>query len=115
MYGILNYQVCVFFYSILLGFFLGVVYDIFRLFRIIINTSNIWIFCQDILYFILSSLITFIFILTFNNGEFRLYVILGECIGWIIYYASLGEWIYSIARKIKHKIELKTRKNKQND
>jgi len=115
MYEVLNYQVCVFFYSILLGFFLGIFYDMFRLFRVLINVRNIWIFCQDIIYFILSSLITFVFILIFNNGEFRFYVILGESIGWIIYYVSLGECVYKIAKNIKHKIKLKTRKNKQND
>ncbi len=72
-----------------------------------INPRNIFIFFQDIIYFIISGLITFLFVLKFNHGEVRFYILAGEGIGWIIYHITLGEWIYKFSSKIVKKLNFK--------
>lgn len=57
------------------------------------------IFFQDILYFIVSGVVTFIFILGFNSGDSRFYILAGEGIGWIVYHLTIGELIYRMSNK----------------
>ena len=89
-------------YSAALGVCLGIFYDIFRITRLIINPKNLSVFIQDIVYFLVSGLITFLFVLIFNYGESRFYILAGEALGWIIYHISLGDLIY---RKLKNTVK----------
>ena len=97
-------QVMVFVYSLALGVLLGVTYDVFRIIRMIINSKNIAVFIQDVLYFIISGVITFLFVLGVNSGNSRFYILAGEGIGWIIYHVTLGEIIYKCSNKTVKKI-----------
>ena len=77
MNEMLKMQLIIFGSSCALGVALGFIYDLFRIARMIINPKNIGIFIQDVVYFILSGLITFIFVLCFNSGEARFYILAG--------------------------------------
>lgn len=120
-------QLLIFGYSCALGAGLGLLYDFFRIVRMMINPHNIAVFIQDVVYFIISGIITFLFVLGFNSGEARFYILAGEGIGWIIYHITLGEVIYRcsggmvrffsfkikhISNKIKNFVNF-TAKNKQ--
>lgn len=93
--------------SVALGVFLGIFYDMFRLIRLLINPKNLSVFIQDVIYFLVSGLITFIFVLIFNYGESRFYILAGEALGWILYHISLGDLIYKKMKNI-----VKTRQSK---
>ncbi len=95
----LTSQILIFVYSLALGMFLGFAYDIFRIIRMVINSRNIAIFIQDVLYFILSGGVTFLFVLSVNSGNSRFYILAGEGIGWIAYHITLGEVIYKCSNK----------------
>ena len=96
----LKTQSMIFIFSCLLGANLGLLYDCFRLIRMIINPRNIFIFAQDIIYFFVSAMVTFLFVLVLNNGESRFYILAGEGIGWIAYHLTFGEFIYRYSQKI---------------
>ena len=98
-------QVIVFVYSLALGVVLGIMYDVFRIIRMIINSKYIAIFIQDVLYFILGGVITFLFVLGVNSGNSRFYILAGEGIGWIVYHITLGELIYKCSNKIVTKLK----------
>ncbi len=100
MNGIIVSQVSVFCYACLLGVGLGFLYDIFRIFRMMINPHYIGIFIQDVIYFAVSGVVTFLFVLTINKGETRFYILAGEGIGWIGYHLTVGEMIYRSSEKI---------------
>ncbi|MBR2734650.1 MAG: spore cortex biosynthesis protein YabQ, partial [Clostridia bacterium] len=74
---------------------LGIFYDVFRVIRLLINPRNLSIFIEDIIYFLVSGFITFIFVLILNYGESRFYILAGETLGWILYHISLGDLIYN--------------------
>ena len=95
----LTSQILIFVYSLALGIFLGFAYDIFRIIRMVINSRNIAIFIQDVLYFILSGGVTFLFVLSVNSGNSRFYILAGEGIGWIAYHLTIGEVIYKCSNK----------------
>lgn len=90
-----------FLFSILLGLILSIIFDFFKIINFTFEFNNIIIFIQDILYFGISGVITFIFLLAFNNGKFSFFIILGEIIGWTIWHLSLGNKItYFLSKKI---------------
>ncbi len=102
-------QIFIFLFSLILGLMLGIIYDVFRIVRMIINSKNIAVFIQDVLYFIISGIITFIFVLGVNSGDSRFYILAGEGIGWIIYHITLGDIIYKYSSKIVLSIKFKIR------
>lgn len=107
-------ELWIFSYSCLLGLGLGILYDVFRIIRMLINKRNITIFLQDIIYFIVSGFVTFIFVLGINEGQSRFYILAGEGIGWIAYHITLGEKIYHCSENIVKMIHTKFRNFSKN-
>ncbi|MBQ8182884.1 MAG: spore cortex biosynthesis protein YabQ [Clostridia bacterium] len=95
-----NEQLSILVSSLGLGFLLGILYDVLRALRLSVTNSKIALVVSDIIYFILFGLITFIFILALNKGEIRFYIIIGELIGAVFYYISLGIAVIKITDKM---------------
>lgn len=78
--------------SLGVGFLLGIIYDLFRLTRVVLfkRQSKAVIITQDVIYALTCGFVTFLFLLSKNYGEFRAYVIAGEGIGFLIYFFTLG-------------------------
>lgn len=93
-------QVYTFLYSIIFGIFLGLLYDIFRIVRLLASWKNISIFFQDILYFFISGIFTFIFILCYNQGIIRFYIFIAIFLGWTLYHFTIGKIVYSMSARI---------------
>lgn len=79
-----------FLFSCGFGFLLGILYDFFRILRIAFFRKKISVFIQDIIFWALSAMLTFIFILSLNHGEIRGYILFGELLGFVIYFFSFG-------------------------
>ena len=95
-----NTQTIVFFQSLLLGFCLGLFYDAFRIFRLAISHSSAIIFLEDIFYFGICAVVTFLFSLSALNGHVRVFLGVGELLGATIYYFSLGALVMKVSKKI---------------
>ncbi len=83
-----------------MGFILGILYDIIRIIRISISRGKAGVVICDIFFCALACFCTFLFCLTVNEGEIRLYLVLGEVAGFFTYYFSLGAVIFSCSEKI---------------
>ena len=72
------------------GFFAGAVYDIFRAMRICFGSKK-WVYrTTDILYLTTLGFLNFLFFLSFNEGEIRLFAFLGEALGLTVYLFTVG-------------------------
>ena len=80
--------------SVCLGCILCAVYDIFRASRKAGFNSAIFVFVTDILFWVLSAFVTFIFLISRTNGEIRGYVLVGEFIGFALFRISLSRLIF---------------------
>ena len=98
-------SILVFAYFFLLGIILGLLYDLFKLFRIFI-ANNALIFFSDILYFIICSLLTFILSIYINSGIIRGFIFHGEFFGFIIYKYIFGKIILNFMGKILFGIKI---------
>ena len=89
-------QLISFIYFIIVGAILSIIFDIFRIFRRTIKTSDIVTNIQDILFCIITGTIIIFSIFYFNNGELRLYVFLGLFIGITLYMIFISRYFIKI-------------------
>lgn len=78
-----------FLFSILLGLCLGVLYYAFNLIHFFGFNSKLSVFITDLLYMLVCGVITYLFCLVFIEGRVRFFVLIGEGIGFIVYYFTL--------------------------
>ena len=75
----------------LTGIGLGVLFDFFRALRKTFKTPDLVTYLEDIIYWILAGIIVLYNIWFFNDGEIRIYMILGILIGAVIYTLTLSK------------------------
>lgn len=91
------------------GALVGILYDVIRIIRLTFTKSSFAVIVSDVIFVILSAVATFIFFLTVTYGEVRLYALLAELLGFLIYYFSFGviavRFTDKTVRKIKSAIK----------
>ena len=85
-----------FLYSIILGLIFASAYDFFRSLRIVKSHTAIMVFFEDVIYFSVLSMVTFVFLLSVTNGEVRGYVLFGIIIGFLFFIFTVSKY-YIIA------------------
>ena len=93
-------QTEIFIYSIICGIILGVIYDIFRITRIALKLNAVIIAIEDILYLFICAVMTFFYMLASNDGQIRFFIIVGEILGWVVYYFTVGEIVMGLSTAI---------------
>jgi spore cortex biosynthesis protein YabQ len=90
--------------ALLLGAALGVVYDVFRVLRIAFPQKTAFgrlaIFIEDLLFFTLCAAATFVFLMGAVQGRIRFFLLLGEGLGAVIYYFTVGSLVMKVAQAI---------------
>ncbi|HHW31414.1 MAG TPA: spore cortex biosynthesis protein YabQ [Clostridiaceae bacterium] len=89
-------QALIFLYSVAGGIAIAFVYDIFRIKRKTVKTSNFITYVEDIIYWLIVALIMFVVLYYGNEGEIRGYIFIGAIIGVILYALLLSRIIMKI-------------------
>lgn len=95
-----NTQTLIFLQSLLMGAALGAVYDLFRIFRIAVPLPAGAIVAEDVIYFVFCGFMSFFLMMTVNFGQVRFFILLGELIGFLLYYLTIGALVMKGARQI---------------
>ena len=104
------YQTFIFLYSSGLGFALGILYDFFRIFFYLLTGSDKkYLMARDIIYLLACLVINFLFLLAMSDGQILLYIIIGEIIGWSVWYFTLSEAVFKPVRTAANFVRKKTR------
>lgn len=86
------YQIYMFALCCVFGIVLAIIFDVFRIIRRLVRTGVCMTFVEDIIFWVLSSLLFFAVILKFYNGEFRVFMVVGILLGAITYLGSLSKF-----------------------
>jgi len=89
-------QANLFLLSLLVGAFIGILFDIFRIARKSAPHTGFLIQLEDIVFWIVATGGTFYFMLTRSNGEVRIFSLLGVVLGAIFYFATISFWVVKI-------------------
>lgn len=93
-------QTWMFVASIALGAALGVCYDVFRILRIAVKHPTVAVLAEDILFFAICAAATFCFLLAAGDGQLRAFILIGELIGGILYYCTIGVLVIGVSKRI---------------
>lgn len=107
-----NFQLLSIIVSFLLGLGFAFLYDLVKAWRRVKKSNRLAVFFQDVIYFFLISLVTFLFLLAFSRGEIRAYVLLPIFLGFVVwslliskyicrFFVKIISFIFEIFRKIK--------------
>ena len=86
-------QTTFFMLTVLLGAVSGFIYDIFRIIRKIVKHPDFLTQFEDLLYWVVVSILFFYYILHRNSGEVRIYAIIGMFSGMCLYFLTLSKLI----------------------
>jgi len=93
-------QLKLFLISCLFGIPIGIVYDIFRIIRITLPHNTLLVAIEDILFFIMYSIFLMAFTIAAARADFRVYYILGNLLGFTVYFFSVGNIVTGVFIKI---------------
>lgn len=96
MYANNSEQLISFVYFIIIGIVLSIIFDIFRILRRTIKTSDIVTNIQDILFCIITGIIILFSIFYFNKGQLRLYIFIGIILGITFYMLFISKYFIKI-------------------
>ncbi len=92
-------------YALLLGVVLCLIYDSFRIHRILKHPKRLVVFGEDILFFAGAAVLVFCFLVIRCDGELRLYVLACSLLGSILFRCSLNKKIFKFRLFAAKKIQ----------
>ncbi len=98
-------QASVFLQALFLGGVLGCIYDVFRITRLAFVLPSLLVLLEDLLFFLMSSIILFNYLLQSSSGQIRYFILVGVALGWTIYYFTAGRAVMALASRSIHLIK----------
>lgn len=95
----INMQFNIVLFSILAGFITGILFDIYRIIRGF-NNIKVIIIIEDILFWILASIIVFTFLLYTNYAFLTPYVYAFICCSIFFYIKFISRYLYNTEKKL---------------
>ncbi len=85
--------------AIAFGFLLSAFYDVFKAFRLSRKQTTAAVALQDIIFFTISAILCFCFLLAVTNGEIRGYILLAMLIGFFIFRLTVSKfWLFAVRK-----------------
>ena len=107
--GVTN-ELIAFLYFTISGMLSGLVFDMFRCKRKIIETSNILVYFEDLLFWIIIGAIAIYTSYIACNGQVRMFMLFAMLLGSMIYFLTISRICYkvfeSVCRYIKRLLEV---------
>ncbi len=97
-------QTWMFLLSIALGALLGACYDVFRILRIAVPHRAGVVLAEDILFSVICAAATFLFLVSVDSGRIRVFALIGELVGFALYYCTVGALVIGISKWIIHAV-----------
>lgn len=97
----IQYEIQLLAASLAAGACLMALYDILRMFRMIIRHGALWTGIEDLLYWLITSAATFLLLFKQNDGILRSYAISGVLLGMVFYNVSISRIQFKLLKKME--------------
>lgn len=98
------------FYAFFVGIWLGFLYDLMRLFRLSFGASLFF----DLLFWLVTSFVSFSYLLVFNDGAIKGVLLAFIFAGFIVYIATLSKLSLPIEKAMAKKVKNRLKKSLEN-
>lgn len=92
-------QLTVLLYSLTVGALVCVLYDLFRILRIMFGAGRLLLFLEDLLFCLLAAGVVIIFLFHANSGEIRWFAMAGAVVGFFVYYNTVSRFFIFVMMK----------------
>ncbi|NMA95237.1 MAG: spore cortex biosynthesis protein YabQ [Clostridiales bacterium] len=86
-------QAYVFLATLCMGIAIGIIYDIYRVIRILAHSTKLVTAIMDILFWLTTSILVLGGFFYINDGEIRLYGLIGLALGWLLYLSIISKYV----------------------
>ncbi len=88
--------------SVVLGAALGVLYDVFRAFRVIFPPAagKKAVILEDIIFWLIYGFCLFCYSAMFARGQIRFFMFFGSLIGFVLYLVTVGSVVIGVIRSV---------------
>ena len=86
--------------ALALGGVLGLIYDVFRISRLAFRLPAALIAAEDILFYLISGVVLFSYLMEASSGEVRGFILIGAFLGWLLYYFTAGRLVMALSGKL---------------
>ena len=93
-------QIGILFNVFVAGIVVAFIYDLFRIKRKVVKSNVIIIALEDLIYWIIASIVLFLSIYASNDGELRGFAVIGFFLGALLYFLLLSRIVTFILIKI---------------
>ena len=93
-------QTIFFLYSVIMGAGIGILFDCFRVARIILEHTAFFVILEDIIFLFLWAVALIVFSMELCRGEVRFYYFIGNILGFAVYYFTVGKLVVSIMKAV---------------
>jgi len=93
-------QAFVFLVAVVTGFVCGFVFDLFRIIRKAVKHGTVITQIEDVIFWVIASLVMFYTMFTANSGEVRAFSVLGAFLGMVLYFYTISRVIIKVSSKI---------------
>ena len=100
----LSNQIRVFFLSVGVGVFICLLYIAVQSLFALFGKSNRVYYFADGVFSVLFAFVSFFFMVLYNSGRVRLHLILGEALGFFVFYFSVGRYLHSALERLTETI-----------
>lgn len=83
-----------------MGAVLCLLYDVFRILRMAFSPGKISAFIQDVLWFAIAAVATYMMCLARCRGEVRSYIVIGEVVGFVLFRLTVSRLLILAARPV---------------
>lgn len=83
------------------GAVIVLLYDFYRMLRIIWEHSTLAVAVEDLLFWFMTGCIIFHMMYTYDYGQIRFYFFLGMCLGMLSYYYTISRFFLYAVKKMK--------------
>lgn len=97
-------QLTLFGMAISTGLAMAFVYDFIRIFRIVRKSKNIWVWIQDVIYWLVFGYVVYGLLLKYNYGGIRGYAFLGIVVGMALYSLTISRFFVKYMSLLFEKI-----------
>lgn len=101
----LSSQARLFLATVAVGGLLGMLFDMFRIFRLAIPHKSFLLQIEDAVYWILVLFTMFFFMMHKNYGEIRFFSVCGAFLGMLLYFFTLSFLVMSVSGWIIHAVK----------
>ncbi|MBR4288505.1 MAG: spore cortex biosynthesis protein YabQ [Clostridia bacterium] len=99
------FDTSLFLYSIVLGFFFGLFYELFRFFRLAVPHCSFAVAVEDFVFFLPVTIIFLMFTYAFSEGEIRWFSVGGMGMGFFLYFQTLGKLLLFFSNTILYLVK----------